>query len=373
MFGRRQAIQNPIVAKHMKTFFKGVTGKERGNSSLMAEAYARHLFHERRRQLVDDKKFSRSAFYVGLGMHEGGFERLTKRSLLVADTLLLSHNGPGEEHDITMLSLRTHDLNELNGRWTGLSTATSESLVLKCGDISALGRWITDSEPLLRAGLVWYLPKYSIQRRIDRWDAGSNGESRPSSESISGVQTSLDFLVRNGRAVEEIGGSGGGSVKSRVVRPILQMDLPFIEGVSMADASRITVEEFGSYRAVRRFFQESFLDLDAAVQGEHMEHELRKIGNQLEDEIRRVQSEMNIARRRRAMSVTGAVIGTVGAVLVAVYGPAMEAALPIFGAAGAGGVWDIVRNTAENSPRTLRDNRWYYVWLLAKNSNSYGI
>ncbi|OMI91416.1 hypothetical protein BSZ07_00510 [Streptomyces sp. M1013] len=158
-----------------------------------------------------------------------------------------------------------------------------------------------------------------------------------------------------------------------MVRPILQMDLPFIDGVPMATASRITVEEFSSYRAVKRFMQQSLMDLDEAVQSDHMEHELRKIGNQLEDEIRRVQSQMNIARRKRAISVTGAVIGTVGAVLVAVYGPAMTAALPLIGAAGAGGVWEIIRNTAENSPRTLRDDQWYYMWLMAKNSNSYTI
>ncbi|MGW9117846.1 hypothetical protein ACWGRV_14580 [Streptomyces sp. NPDC055663] len=384
MRSHRKAIQSPIVAKHMNRFFKGVTAHERKDPILMAEAYARHLFHERRRELVDDKKLSHSPFYVGLGVSEGGFERLTKRSLLVSDTLLLAHHGPGSARELVQLPpSRSTDLLErifLPPRsstsfdpQSGITvTEWPERLSLVCDNIFTLGQWIADSEPLLRSGLVWYLPKYSIQSMRSVISASSGGVNRTDSQA-SPVRTALDFLVRDGRAIEEVEGSGSGPVQSRVVRPILQMDLPFIDGVPMATASRITVEEFGSYRAAKRFLQQSLTDLDGAVQSDHMEHELRKIGNQLEDEIRRVQSQMNIARRKRAVSVTGAVIGTVGAVLVAVYGPAMTAALPLIGAAGAGGVWEIIRNTAENSPRTLRDDQWYYMWLMAKNSNSYTI
>lgn len=80
--------------------------------------------------------------------------------------------------------------------------------------------------------------------------ASPEGVSRTDSQA-SLVRTALDFLVRDGRAIEEVEGSGSGPVQSRVVRPILQMDLPFIDGVPMATASRITVEEFGSYRAAK--------------------------------------------------------------------------------------------------------------------------
>ncbi|MER5618869.1 hypothetical protein [Streptomyces sp. NPDC002215] len=381
MFIRRKAIQNPIVAKHMNRFFKGVTAKERDRLDLMAEAYARHLFHERRRELVDDKKLSCSPFYVGLGVSGGGFERLTKRSLLVSDTLLLSDHGSGSVHELVQLPPRMDPIERFLGppRRTssfdpqnGILVSEWEHLALVCDDIFALGQWIADSEPLLRSGLVWYLPKYSIQHHRGAIHNSTGGESY-TDRSTSRIPTALDFLVRDGKVIEEVEGSASGSVKSRVVRPILEMDLPFIDGVPLATVSRITVEEFGSYRAVKRFLQQRFTDLEGAVQSDHMEHELRKIGNQLEDEIRRIQSQMNAARRKRAISVTGAVIGTVGAVLVAVYGPAMTAALPLFGAAGAGGVWEIIRNTAENSPRTLRDDQWYYMWLMAKNSNSYTI
>ncbi|MBV2363887.1 hypothetical protein ACFPZ0_22520 [Streptomonospora nanhaiensis] len=45
----------------------------------------------------------------------------------------------------------------------------------------------------------------------------------------------------------------------------------------------------------------------------------------------------------------------------------------ILGAAGAGGIWGVIQGAAENSPRQLREDRWYYVWVLARRSNVYGL
>jgi hypothetical protein len=64
------------------------------------------------------------------------------------------------------------------------------------------------------------------------------------------------------------------------------------------------------------------------------------------------------------------VIGSVGAILVAVYGPALEAAIAAIGVGGVG-VWGIIRAATENSTRPLREDKWYYVWALAKKSNTH--
>jgi hypothetical protein len=75
---------------------------------------------------------------------------------------------------------------------------------------------------------------------------------------------------------------------------------------------------------------------------------------------------MKTAQRKRAVGVTGAVIGSVGAILVAVYGPALTAAVAAIGASG--GVWGIIHAATESSTRALREDKWYYVWALAKES-----
>jgi hypothetical protein len=65
----------------------------------------------------------------------------------------------------------------------------------------------------------------------------------------------IDYLIRDGRAVDA---SGAEPLKSQVVRPILSIELPFIDGVSLRDFSKITIEEFGGHCAFRDFFGRAF-------------------------------------------------------------------------------------------------------------------
>lgn len=161
--------------------------------------------------------------------------------------------------------------------------------------------------------------------------------------------------------------SGAEPIKSQLVRPVLRIDLPFVEGVNLQDFSKITIEEFASYSAFRDFLRQGFLDMDTALNAVQSDRELLKLGLQIKDHVRSVRSEMETVQRKRAVGVTGAVIGSVGAILVAVYGPALEAAIAALGATG--GVWGIIHATTENSTRALREDKWYYVWALAKKSN----
>lgn len=89
-----------------------------------------------------------------------------------------------------------------------------------------------------------------------------------------------------------------------------------------------------------------------------------RVGLEIQDGIRSVRSQITKARRRRAVGATGAIVGTVGAVLVAVYGKVLAEAVAIAGASG--GVWQVIQATAENSPRALREDKWYYVWVLSE-------
>jgi hypothetical protein len=158
-------------------------------------------------------------------------------------------------------------------------------------------------------------------------------------------------------------------VKSRLVRPLLQIDLPFMDGVSIRDFSRITIEEFASYSAFRDFLRLSFLEMDESMNAVQSEDEIVKLGLRIKDEVRSARAEMERVRRRKSVAVTGAVVGSVGAVLVAVYGPALAAAVATLGAGG--GLWGIVNAAAENSTRVLRESEWHYVWVLARKSGTH--
>jgi membrane associated rhomboid family serine protease len=76
---------------------------------------------------------------------------------------------------------------------------------------------------------------------------------------------------------------------------------------------------------------------------------------------------MRNACRKRALTVTGATISTVGVILVAVYGPALAAAVAAIGASG--GVWGIINAVADNNIRAIKQDSWYYVWALSEASS----
>lgn len=380
MFRRKLVVQNDIVGHHMRKFFRTLKNKHRSYPESVARIYGKFLWDNATRTLVDEKLLSRSRFYVGLSTGNNNQELglITKRAMLISDTLLLSHNHTGDYHDIDLSDYPDGEPPKaaIGGGYPSVTVAASvlaynqqkatwerdhleDIYGMYCPNIDDLGQWILDAEPLLKAGLVWYLPSYAIARY--RTIGGTRSLDKDEIQHFSVI----DYLVRDGRAVDA---SGAEPIKSQLVRPVLRIDLPFIDGVSLNDFGKITIGEFASYSAFRDFLRLSFLDMDMALNVVQSDRELLKLGLQIKDQIRSVRSEMETVRRKRAVGVTGAVIGSVGAILVAVYGPALAAAVAAIGATG--GVWGIIHASSENSTLALRQNKWYYVWALAEKSNT---
>lgn len=347
---RSQVTQNKVVARRMRRFFQQLPAGLDEPSAIAAE-YGRHLWDSGAHSLVDEKKLSRSRFYVGLSVEDTGLTEFTKRAALISDTLLLSHEGQSEFHELG--SYATHAVS--SDLADAFSPIVTDPFTLRygmnCPSLDALGRWIRDAEPLLKAGLVWYLPSYSTIGR------GGPGTPRP--------VEAIDYLIRDGRVIDA---SGGEPVKSRLVRPICRMDLPFVDGVGLADFSRITVEEMASYAAFRDFLRLSLLNIDDALNDTQSDRELVKIGLEIADQVRSVRSEMKRVRGQRAVAASGAVVASVSATLVAVYGPALQWVVGVIGGATPG-LWGLLQARGDNSTRPLREDKWHYVWTLSKKSD----
>jgi hypothetical protein len=356
-------VQNEIVARRMRKFFRTLKGEHRPEPKAVAKLYGKLLWNNASDKLVDEKGLSRSRFYVGLsaGGSSDNFDELTKRTVLISDTLLFSHDWTGEYHHLGTDTQYVPAESYVGQRV--YRPGSEKKYGMHCPSLAGLGRWILDAEPLLKAGLAWYLPSYSISTA--KVDAPVYGEWKTGPFSEAKQVKAIDYLIRDGRAVDA---SGAEPVKSQLVRPVLRIDLPFVEGVSLQDFSKITIEEFASYSSLRDFFRRSFLEMDMALNDVQSDRELLKLSLEIKDQVRSVRSEMETARRKRTVGVTGAVIGSVGAILVAVYGPALAAAVAAVGATG--GVWGIIHATTENNTRALREDKWYYVWALAKKSNT---
>ncbi|HEY0693305.1 MAG TPA: hypothetical protein VGD71_30225 [Kribbella sp.] len=340
--------------KNRSRSLTGYTPAEKYGS--LAKNYGWYFWDKLSDLFVEHQRTSSSAFNVSLSVGGGNFGLLTKRASLVSDTLLLSHNWTGQYTELARYKTSggtpwAHsEFVDVDSEWT------DHRFGMRCPNLRELGRWIADSEPLLRAGLVWYLPSYAATEQRGGFVAYTPPEP------VKQV-TPVDVLVKDHRAIDV---SAAGPVKSAVVRPVLELDLPFIDGVSMKTFSQITSAEFDSYRAFRDFLRMRFLDLDTALGSEQSERELAKIGVQIRDQVRLHQTQMSKARTARAVAATGAVVGTVGTALVAVYGPALETAIAALGATG--GLWGLVHAMSDSTSRVDDQSPWHYVWVLTEET-----
>jgi hypothetical protein len=366
MFRRRQEFQDEVVASHMRSFFKSLPGYERRKPESVARSYAKYFWDNHKGTLRDQEGLVRNPFHVGLGVQIGDLHTVTKRVTLVSDTLLLSDNWSGGYYEIERYR---SDLDGLDGEALGRFGPAfhkghdEDYYGIRTPNMTTLGNWILSAEHLLRAGLTWYLPSYCKSHET------TIGKTRQDAASPVDQKNIIDFFVGGRKAIDA---SGVSPNKSKIVRPVLEIDLPFIDGVGLRDFSRITIDEFNSYRAFRDFLRKEFLKLDDALDSVQSEREMMKIGIEIREQVRANEAEMSRIKGKRAVAASGAVVGTVGATLVAIYGPAIQPALAVLGASG--GLWAIVQAATENSLRTVRNAKpWYYVWALSKAVDRRGL
>ncbi|GAA3090425.1 hypothetical protein GCM10010449_12710 [Streptomyces rectiviolaceus] len=346
----------------MNDFYRTLPAGARTSAPDVAREYGRALYR-RYDSFLRGKSVSTRPYYVGLSSRMPDFTHLTKRVALVADTMLLSEHGSGPVHalgeDVDMPLLSA----DPNGASDSALLRWRYGIVTE--DLAGLGRWLLDAEPLLRSGLVWYGPAYT--QGSSGMQMGTVRESLLESGPLPSFQDrSIDFVVEHGRAVDV---SRTKPLASRVVRPVLEIDLPFIDGLSLHDFAQATSEEFDSYTHYRDFMRARLLELDDALEAVDSQVALERIALSIRDEMHAAVAEMSSATRTRAFTRSGAVLGTTSAVLAAVRPDALQGALSFSAtlAAGATGLWPTIQAFADNKPRHAQ-GKWHYVWVLQKRT-----
>ncbi|MFE5375675.1 hypothetical protein [Streptomyces mirabilis] len=349
----------------MNEFYDSLLGQERASVQDVSLKYGRIIYrcHER---LLRAKAVSTSPYYVGLSSDLGSFTHVTKRVVLVAETMLLSDHGIGAVHELGQresMYQTDFDPDRLQAFSNSIQTQRY-GMVTK--DLAQLGQWLLDTEPLLRSGLLWYGPVFAEGSTGTSFHIGGQTTNMPLGPLPSFSDRSIDFVVEHGRAVDV---SRTKPLASRVVRPILEMDLPFIDGLSLGDFAQVTSEEFDSYRQYRDFMRSRLLELDDALEAVDSQVALERVALAIRDELNAATAELSGAARSRALSRSGAVLGTTSAVLAAVRPEALQSALGFSAtiAAGATGLWPTIQAFADTKPKRTR-GKWHYVWVLQKKA-----
>ncbi|WP_143076820.1 hypothetical protein [Streptomyces sp. MUSC 14] len=350
----------------MNRFYDSLSEQERTSALDVALKYGRtvHSYYE---LLLSAKAASACPYYVGLSSDMGGFAHVTKRVVLVADTVLLSEHGVGAVHhlgerrDTSYFPDGPYDGSE---RLEGFDSRTwNYGMVTQ--DLAKLGQRLLEAEPLLRNGSVWYGPVF-VEGGPGRSSSHRDEDYTPPGPLPSFSDRSIDFVVEHGRAVDL---AGTKPLASRVVRPILDIDLPFIDGLSLSDFAQVTSEEFDSYRRFRDFMRSRLLELDDALEAVDSQVALERVALSIRDELNAANAEMSSAARSRALNRSGAVLGTTSAVLAAVRPEALQGALATSAtiAAGATGLWPTIQAFADIKPKRTH-GKWHYVWVLQKKA-----
>ncbi|MGW3956032.1 hypothetical protein ACWEKM_35160 [Streptomyces sp. NPDC004752] len=289
---------------------------------------------------------------------------MTKRVALVADTMLLSDHGIGVVHELGLLgdSFYSHSTGGDGESLGSVDVSWRYGMVTR--DLVELSQWLLDAEALLRSGLAWYGPVF-INGSAGGYDEDAPIDPEPG-PLPSFSDRSIDFLVEHGRAVDL---TRTKPLASRVVRPILEIDLPFINGLILSDFAQVTIEEFDSYRQHRDFMRSRLLELDDALEAVDSQIALERVALAIRDELNAATAEMNSAARSRALSRSGAVLGTTSAVLAAVRPEALQSTLALSStiAAGATGLWPTIQAFADTKPKRTH-GKWDYVWALQKKA-----
>lgn len=343
----------------MRKIYNRIPSGSRNDPVAVAKSYAEHLFEPgRRTQILGERRLINKNFNIGLQDEIGNFEQLTKRAVLVSDTLLLSH-GPHAPYYHVGVKSQTDDTTDFDTGRPQQGTTRTIRYGIHCPNMTALGTWLLEAEPIIRAGLAWYLPSYTKSTEY----AGPHGDSSYPPSQVSAV----DYIMRGGRLIDP---SESRPVKDRLVRPVLEIDLPFIDGVTMEDFSKITIDEFDSYKGFRGFLRTSFLSMGDALNSEQSQLELTKLRLEIEDQVSAMESDLRTAKRKRALGTVGATVASTAALLIAVEGSVMERVLTTLGLTTAGTFWGAIKDRVENGPRAIENGKWYYVWVLSRKANS---
>lgn len=433
---RRMARGDEDIAEFMNGFFADLTSAQREKPEEVARAYARHVWARTQDSygllyydgdaLVDQSDYDdseiiaeyrppaldlpdRHRHHVALSVQSDGLMDLTKRAVLIADTLVISHQATDPYY--SLVGGRLLDPGRTNERrparaeyevWASrpMDPPTSRraerkipenqrywqypnDLGMHCPDMGEVGRWLLGFEPLISTGLAWYVPQYVRPSNLEKGppsalDALLNQpifvprgqehlrhREELANKAINGRL--VDYLVKDGRVVETLGAD---PVTNKYVRLILKIKLPFIAGVDSGDFSRITMDEFDNYERFKTFLRGRLLEVDDALNAVQSQLALERIGLEIKREVAKVTDEMERIRRKQGVAVAQAVVGGTGATLVAVYGPVFQQAIAAIGASS--GLWMAIKTLAENSTRELRHNDWYYVWVLEEQRRRSG-
>jgi len=283
---------------------------------------------------------------------------LTKRIQAISDVSMFAHFRQGKWHGFDAFTDTTPP-------HPG-AAAVKQTSHFRCNDPAELGKWLLDCRPMLEAGDVFYYPDVITQAQREYYDDYGPPTMRKKELSIASL---ADVIIANGKVVVQPT-TDAVKVAAKLVYPILQIDLPFIDETSMATFASMAVNNRPALDRARDALRAKMLELDGVANEEKIETAVAKLSLELRDSIREIESEYRSFQRSSAFSVSGASLGTVSATL-ALSATFADAATLV----GAGGGLIALGKAIEthfNNRAKVRERDFFFFWLLQREGRRRG-
>jgi hypothetical protein len=249
-----------------------------------------------------DKEFSTKgdAYNISVVTLDRDFDSFVKKSTLIASQLAICHDSRMGESLLFSERRRRHYNQYYIGR-----------------DIADLGRLLLDVEPLIRTGKVLYIP--DVYARLEATVSLAKLRVGDPQTGLNSPKTAFDLMLKGGRLTQL---ASDMSLGPRLAIPLMRLQVPVLDDVSLRDYSKIVVEESEAYAGFSDYLRSRLLDLDGEDNEVNLTRDAAKLGLELRAGLRESRAELERLTRRNAVQATGATVAFFAATLVAVAGPA---------------------------------------------------
>ncbi|MFF1689286.1 MULTISPECIES: hypothetical protein [unclassified Streptomyces] len=318
----------------------------------MAKVYARTIGPDS--NLLKPKR-GRRDYHLGFNVVPGDFVDVTKRAALVTDVLMLTQDSTGPRIILgTKEKYVSTGPTDTNG---GAFDISSMTYGMQCTNIAEVGKWILEAESFLKTGCAWYLPRF-----VQSPTTIHSSVAMP--KEVTTKPIDYDFLIRNGRAIEA---SGAEPITSQLVRVLFTMRVPYLEGITLREFSRITTEEFNSYEVFKYKLRQNLRAIDGAIEDVQSQRKIADIEDEILHGISKIEVHMKNTANSRSLAKKGVVACMTTVALVAIAKPSMVSLISAIGLNNAG-IWNWLKTRAEEGKPRARESDYYYVWALMKDT-----
>jgi hypothetical protein len=309
-------------------------------------------------ELVELRSNSTAGFEVSIVTSDADLSSITRRASLIASELIVAHANSGIRSPIWSEEIR---------RGGSHQDLFEDNYSIDCPSVSRLGEWLSAVAPLLRAGRLIYFPHIHKQQTIVDSRRFENLDQTGHNEDIYRSRSLMDIVMRDGRVISL---RDDARIGSRLLVPLLTVDLPYIEGTSLRDFAHVVTEEWESWESARDFLRARLLDLLGHNDEQELAWAAARIGVELSEGVRATYQDLARVSRRSAVQAAGGVLATAAATLVAVSGAAFGQVAQILGAAG--GAWSLVSAYSQykDDKSKVQTRPFYLLWLLSRRRES---